>query len=773
MRPVIWCVGLLVLAAGHLAVLAGRPDQLRTVHLVYANHLDVGFTATDDVVINKYFHEYYPKAIAVAEELKKRTGPERLVYTTHSFLVSLFLDCPRCIGVTCPTDDEVTAFKQAVAEGVITWHAMPFNAQLEFYDAPLVEAAVQLTHDLDALFGLPPKVTMSQRDVPGTTRAALPLLYGQGVRAISVGVNAASAPPAVPHDQAFIWRDEASQTDMLAMFHPGGYSGGVGDTPVDGPNNCIQADGFDHALCCAWRGDNAGPPDVDEVLRVWAKVQGNFPGAQVLASGFDDFMTPFLEAVPQLRLPIITQEIGDSWIYGVPSDAGKTSEYRDILRQIRAAGSAFTNDAGYKNASRFLLKVGEHTWGTDSKWVLADWVNWDNPSFHRQLQQMGPNYATTIQSWLRQRKWLDWALDALEEGAPLKHAMLAARDAVRDRNKAPNPEALGFHRMADGDDTLSSHAWDIRIHPETGALAGLRFRWPGSREGADWASKDHPLGQVVYNTYTEGDYQVIFRDYSYCPAEEWAQLDFGKHNCNVAHPRHAAATASLTEVWHKGDGEVFEVLVRSRLPDWMVTDAGAPEEVWTHIQSPKNDASLLYDVIWVNKTATRLPEALWVKFAPDPALVNASSWAMYKLGRPILPANVVRNGSYSQHGVTDEGVTVTAAGAQSWEKLQIKSFDAAVVSPGEATPFPNPLHPPDMTKGMSFNLANNIWGTNYIMWQPYRPEDRDMRFRFALQVHDVRDAGHQALFGDKYAVQNPAQTMQTGQSRSSGLVAVS
>jgi hypothetical protein len=27
-------------------------------------------------------------------------------------------------------------------------------------------------------------------------------------------------------------------------------------------------------------------------------------------------------------------------------------------------------------------------------------------------------------------------------------------------------------------------------------------------------------------------------------------------------------------------------------------------------------------------------------------------------------------------------------------------------------------------------------GTNYVMWQPYRPEDRTRRFRFVLQVPD-------------------------------------
>lgn len=35
----------------------------------------------------------------------------------------------------------------------------------------------------------------TQRDVPGITRAAIPILFAKGVRAISVGVNQGSSPP--------------------------------------------------------------------------------------------------------------------------------------------------------------------------------------------------------------------------------------------------------------------------------------------------------------------------------------------------------------------------------------------------------------------------------------------------------------------------------------------------------------------------------------------------------------------------------------------------
>jgi hypothetical protein len=42
-----------------------------------------------------------------------------------------------------------------------------------------------------------------------------------GVQAITVGENGACAPVAVP--PIFVWRDEPSNSSVLAMFHPRGY----------------------------------------------------------------------------------------------------------------------------------------------------------------------------------------------------------------------------------------------------------------------------------------------------------------------------------------------------------------------------------------------------------------------------------------------------------------------------------------------------------------------------------------------------------------------
>ena len=53
-----------------------------------------------------------------------------------------------------------------------------------------------------------------------------------------------------------------------------------------------------------------------QVMNIFNITQRNFPGAAVQASTLDAFFEKLLEAAPRTDLPVITREIGDSWIYG-------------------------------------------------------------------------------------------------------------------------------------------------------------------------------------------------------------------------------------------------------------------------------------------------------------------------------------------------------------------------------------------------------------------------------------------------------------------------
>ncbi len=52
----------------------------------------------------------------------------------------------------------------------------------------------------------------------------------------------------------------------------------------------------------------------------------------------------------------------------------------------------------------------------------------------------------------------------------------------------------------------------------------------------------------------------------------------------------------------------FQVVVVAASEQEQVQYYGAPEEVWYSFTSPGEDDRLLMEILWVNKTATRLPE---------------------------------------------------------------------------------------------------------------------------------------------------------------------
>jgi hypothetical protein len=203
---------------------------------------------------------------------------------TQSYVVSLYLDCPVRVGLHCPSAAAVEAFRAAVRRGDIWWHALPHNAELSTMPPQAITAAIAMTHALDDHFGLAHKRVLSQRDVPGLPRSALPTLLAAGVQAISVGANGGVLPPNVP--PVFFWQDgppvpaggrayklsaaaslaadgvgahvRAPQNQrMLVLFHGYGYGK---EACLQDPFTCpenrgpdyAQVPGVDTALLYAW-----------------------------------------------------------------------------------------------------------------------------------------------------------------------------------------------------------------------------------------------------------------------------------------------------------------------------------------------------------------------------------------------------------------------------------------------------------------------------------------------------------------------------------------
>ncbi len=79
---------------------------------------DAGFLNTTVNILNRWFYQFFPRALELGLQLDALGGPQKMRFTAQSWIVSLFLDCPPNIpGLPCPSAAEVANFTQAVQKG--------------------------------------------------------------------------------------------------------------------------------------------------------------------------------------------------------------------------------------------------------------------------------------------------------------------------------------------------------------------------------------------------------------------------------------------------------------------------------------------------------------------------------------------------------------------------------------------------------------------------------------------------------------------------------
>ncbi len=297
----------------------------KPVLVIFKTHLDVGFTDLAHAVTERYLNEFIPNAIRVGYELKDTDTPFR--WTVGSWLIHEALKRD--------TDGKV---EQAVRDGILNWHALPFTTHTELMNTALMEAALDVSAKLDARFGRQ-TVAAKMTDVPGHTVGMVPLMAARGIKLLHVGVNPATPLPPIP--PVFKWKRDNAELTVI-------YQGNYGEA----------AEFDDFYLYFAHTNDNYGPQSPDEIVAVYDRIKQQYPGRPVRAATPDDVA----ELLSQQRdLPVVTGEIGDSWIHGAATDPQKLSRYRALMRHVAEHG------AGEVDLCEHLLLVPEHTWGMDIK----------------------------------------------------------------------------------------------------------------------------------------------------------------------------------------------------------------------------------------------------------------------------------------------------------------------------------------------------------------------------------------------------------------------
>jgi len=542
-------------------------------------------------------------------------------------------------------------------------------------------------------------------DVFGYIIVLVPLLYEVGIRFLYIGVNEASALPNVPKE--FLWKNGEAEIVVV-------YEGTYGSE--------YKNEYIDDILCFLHSNDNHGPSNKVEIQKIHNDLKKKYPDYEIIPSSIDDYARAII-AVKE-KLPVITSEIGDTWIHGVASDPYKSGALRELisLKDLWLENNNLKRtDKAYLDFCDNLLLVAEHTWGMDVKRNFGDYDNYLKTDFKKarakntvrsRLVNINKNlyqktlsryfrfkgiykkgsYLAMEKSWNEQRAYIDKAVGSLPiELLKQAKAKLKTLRPLKGFNKGIPADIKQEFIL--GDFALSFNENGIKTIRHTDDLILDNKR--------DYAT-------LTYNSYGNDDYDFWKNNYTrnYETTKSWSEPDFLMPGFKYVDKKYPQGKFSykLNELYlsEKDNGIILCFSIESKL----VEDCGAPKTFEIKIKDTAEGLSL--EVIWLEKDASRLPESLFINF---PLCYDEDKLKYVKISHEIDPYDIVETGNRNLSAV--EKINFVCKDSE----YSLINVHSPLVSTGEGKilQFDN-IFESIKDKGLSFNLYNNIWGTNFPLW---------------------------------------------------------
>ena len=658
-------------------------ETVEKVHVIFKTHLDIGFTDLASNVINLYFDHFIPNVLSLTEQIDRDRKEDRYIWTTGSWLVYRYLE------EAAPENRR--RMERAIERGDFVWNGMPFTTDTELMEQSLLRLATTYSARLDQRFQHK-TIAAKMTDVPGHCRGMIPVMAEAGLELLHIGANQGAAELEVP--PLFLWKSPDGSELMVMYQHT------YGDVAV--------LPGGQTAVSICFTNDNLGPHSLQQIGQIYGKLREQFPKAKVFAS---DLNTVALE-IRQLKqqLPVVFQEIGDTWIYGTGSEPLLMAQYRELSRLRRewiAKGTLQANgdiDAAF--GERFLC-IPEHTWGTGNTHSHLD--IYDMAAFRTSRNL--PEFRLMERSWAEKHDNIDIAIGTL----PVE---LAAEADSRLKSLRPVQMELGkLQKLNSPTKVQDTKHFRIGFDAKTGAICYLEHR----ESGRQWAGPSNSLGLFSYQTFSQPDFDHFMDQYIMPKLRKagWAIDSWGRPGLDKTSAKSGLYFTTLRQLWHKKlpDGHLF--LAELGVPD--AGDSGCPHEIIIETFLPDNESIVKVTLKWFNKEASRLPEALWFSFIP---LIQVDGqFEMDKMGQAVSPMDVVKGGNRNLHGVIS-GVSYKDKD----NGFQLETLDAFLVAPGRRSMLIFDNKQPDMTGGLHFCLFNNLFSVNWRLWF-----EEDMQFRFVMK----------------------------------------
>ena len=454
-------IGILCLASLMTTSQAQINTNVKKVYVIFKTHFDLGYTDLSSTIEKRYLNNFIPQAISLAETLRKENSKARYVWTTGSWLIDSYLKEA--------SESEKHKLEEAIVRGDIVWNAAPYTIQSESSSKDLFTGMLLLSKQLDEKYG---KKTIAAKmtDVPGHTRSIITPLYDAGIKLLNVGVNNCSTVPVVPLLSR--WRNIDGK-EIILMYQ------------TDYGGDMITPDN-ENIISINLTPDNHGPHTIEQVKTIFKSLEEKYPNAEFITTSLSEVAKLLINIKNQL--PIVTSEIGDTWIFGYASSPHALARYRELMRLYSVWLKNGKLEKGSDIAISFAIRLGlfaEHTWGLDHLVHIKNWDKYDVDAFN--MNRDLPEFRRAEQSWKEKAKRIDEAIAVLPY--ELKNEAIAALSLI---------------------DRVSMI--DIKDKKEVNQLnkdGSILFSYNGV---------ECNFGTIAYQTYSSDDYDQYVVDYirDYC-----------------------------------------------------------------------------------------------------------------------------------------------------------------------------------------------------------------------------------------------------------------
>ena len=661
---------------------------MKKVFVVSKTHLDLGFTDYAENIRQKYINEFIPQAVKLAKSVNT-DSKKNFIWTTGSWLIKEAL--------LYSTEEQKEKLISALKEGNIVPHAMPFTTHTELLDDDTLNYGLSIVDGIDEIRGRK-TVAAKMTDVPGHTKAIVPLLARRGIKLLHIGVNGASAVPQVP--ECFLWK---CGNDEIIVIYSGDYGGAFKCDLID------EVLYFDHTL------DNHGAPSPEKVLAKLDKIKEDFPGYEVEAATLDDYA----EILWNIRekLPVIENEIGDTWIHGSASDPYKSAALRQLMslkRKWLLDGTMAKDTEEYIKFSDNLICIAEHTCGMDTKNFYADYDSYLKPQFQKARKRdkiivkhpfrdfpynilniinkirYTSSYSIIEKSWQEQRDYIDKAIDCL-------NSVHKAEAKAELSNLLPEKPCKFKGEKLDG--TVNAYGFTLEIN-SFGGIDSLSFN-------GQEIIKNNNKPFFEFRSYTSKDYDFWFEHYARNMDKNavWAYPDFGRPLLKCYDGKYPAGSFyySMKDAFVTKENDKITVSANLICYSELCEKTGAPRTV--QVIYALNENGLSFDVSWFGKDASRLTEAIFLHLYP-----STDDISLIKIGSEVDYKSVVSMGGKNLHAVEKCKFT---NGAGSFEIINRHS-PLVSIGKGKILEYDNKIE--NIEDGISYVLYDNVWGTNFPQW---------------------------------------------------------